>query len=234
MRHHHRVSEGRRMMATAQGSGDGTSGDQSEVKDLSYSDAGAELDAIIEEFETGVVDVDRLVEQLERATDIVDELDRRLRRTRIQVEELVPRLGGHRTARGRGGGHDLDDGVGQREDPASSPGLDQRLRATDARSVDLALAAVASRLRRSSRLSTLPEGLRGRAVDEVDRRRALVVGQALPAEGDDARPSADRRSIPGADHDGLHRLAPPVVGDADDRGVGHPPWASRTFSTSAG
>jgi exodeoxyribonuclease VII small subunit len=62
------------------------------VTDLSYSDAGAQLDAIIEEFETGVVDVDRLVEQLERATDIVDELDRRLRRTRMRVEELVPRL----------------------------------------------------------------------------------------------------------------------------------------------
>jgi exonuclease VII small subunit len=62
------------------------------VTDLSYSDAGAQLDAIIEEFETGVVDVDHLVEQLERATDIVDELDRRLRRTRMRVEELVPRL----------------------------------------------------------------------------------------------------------------------------------------------
>ena len=60
--------------------------------DLSYSDAGAELDGIIDEFETGVVDVDRLVDQLERATEIVDELDRRLRRTRMRVEELVPRL----------------------------------------------------------------------------------------------------------------------------------------------
>jgi exodeoxyribonuclease VII small subunit len=59
---------------------------------LSYSNAGAELDAIIEEFETGVIDVDRLVDQLERATEIVDELDRRLRRTRMRVEELVPRL----------------------------------------------------------------------------------------------------------------------------------------------
>ncbi len=59
---------------------------------MSYSDAGAELDAIIAEFETGVVDVDRLVDQLERATEIVDELDRRLRRTRMRVEELVPRL----------------------------------------------------------------------------------------------------------------------------------------------
>src|SRR5664280_1511436 len=63
-----------------------------DVGDLSYSDAGAELDAIIEEFETGVIDVDRLVDQLQRATEIVDELDRRLRRTRMQVEELVPRL----------------------------------------------------------------------------------------------------------------------------------------------
>jgi exodeoxyribonuclease VII small subunit len=62
------------------------------VAELSYSDAGAELDGIIDEFETGVVDVDRLVDQLERATEIVDELDRRLRRTRMRVEELVPRL----------------------------------------------------------------------------------------------------------------------------------------------
>ena len=70
----------------------GSEDDAVGVGDLSYSDAGAELDAIIEEFETGVIDVDRLVDQLQRATDIVDELDRRLRRTRIQVEELVPRL----------------------------------------------------------------------------------------------------------------------------------------------
>jgi exodeoxyribonuclease VII small subunit len=76
-------------MATPKGSDDG-GGDP--VGDLSYSDAGAELDAIIAEFETGVVDVDRLVDQLERATEIVDELDRRLRRTRMRVEELVPRL----------------------------------------------------------------------------------------------------------------------------------------------
>jgi exodeoxyribonuclease VII small subunit len=67
-------------------------GDTTPVGDLSYSDAGAELDGIIEEFETGVVDVDRLVDQLERATEIVDELDQRLRRTRMRVEELVPRL----------------------------------------------------------------------------------------------------------------------------------------------
>jgi len=70
----------------------GVAGGAEDVSQLSYSNAGAELDAIIEEFESGVVDVDRLVDQLERATDIVDELDRRLRRTRMRVEELVPRL----------------------------------------------------------------------------------------------------------------------------------------------
>jgi exonuclease VII small subunit len=81
------------MATTARGrAGDGPGQDGPGVGDLSYSDAGAELDAIIEEFETGVIDVDRLVDQLQRATDIVDELDRRLRQTRIQVEELVPRL----------------------------------------------------------------------------------------------------------------------------------------------
>ncbi len=80
------------------------------VTGLSYSDAGAELDAIIKEFETGVVDVDRLVEQLERATDIVDELDRRLRRTRMRVEELVPRL--EAVGRGEVGGEEIDDEEG--------------------------------------------------------------------------------------------------------------------------
>lgn len=82
-------------MATTSGSGRGSSGPEPtpvEVAELSYSSAGAELDAIIDEFETGVIDVDRLVDQLERATEIVDELDRRLRRTRLRVEELVPHL----------------------------------------------------------------------------------------------------------------------------------------------
>ena len=79
-------------MGTIQGRGNDPAETASEVAELSYSEASAQLDTIIEEFETGVVDVDRLVEQLERATDIVDELDRRLRRTRMRVEELVPRL----------------------------------------------------------------------------------------------------------------------------------------------
>jgi len=76
-------------MATRKASDDGGA---APVADLSYSDAGVELDRIIAEFETGVIDVDRLVDQLERATEIVDELDHRLKRTRMRVEELVPRL----------------------------------------------------------------------------------------------------------------------------------------------
>ena len=80
-------------MATRDGgSREGKPDANGDVSELSYADAGSELDRIVEELETGVVDVDRLVEQLERATSIVDELDRRLRRTRMQVEELVPRL----------------------------------------------------------------------------------------------------------------------------------------------
>ncbi len=89
-----------------------------EVSGLSYSDAGAELDAIIKEFETGVVDVDRLVEQLERATDIVDELDRRLRRTRMRVEELVPRL--EAVGRTEVGGDRIDDEEGMAVDTSDA------------------------------------------------------------------------------------------------------------------
>jgi exodeoxyribonuclease VII small subunit len=102
-------------MATAAGSGKDANGAGSEVAGLSYSEAGAQLDSIIEEFETGVVDVDRLVEQLERATDIVDELDRRLRRTRMRVEELVPRL----------------ESIGQAEDPVEYTGADDDLDGAD-------------------------------------------------------------------------------------------------------
>jgi exodeoxyribonuclease VII small subunit len=117
-------------MAATKPSGTGSAGNGDgahDVSELSYSDAGAQLDAIIEEFETGVVDVDRLVEQLERATDIVDELDRRLRRTRMRVEELVPRLesiGSTEEAVDDDDGGDTDGaatGAGSEDSP--SPGL---------------------------------------------------------------------------------------------------------------
>ena len=92
-----------------------------QVGELSYSSAGVELDAIIEEFETGIIDVDRLVVQLERATEIVDELDRRLRRTRMRVEELVPRL----EAIGRDeliSGSDVEGGAPDADKPDSDEG----------------------------------------------------------------------------------------------------------------
>jgi exodeoxyribonuclease VII small subunit len=118
-------------MATTRGSGRSTSGSDApptEVGELSYSGAGAELDAIIEEFETGVIDVDRLVDQLERATEIVDELDRRLRRTRMRVEELVPRLEAIGQDGAPGAGLDevgeIDsDGQAEGDDGQSPPGL---------------------------------------------------------------------------------------------------------------
>jgi exodeoxyribonuclease VII small subunit len=113
------------------GSGRSASGAEAEggsVSELSYSGAGAELDAIIEEFETGVIDVDRLVDQLERATEIVDELDRRLRRTRMRVEELVPRLEAIGQTAATGAvvdgldadelGSDPEDGAGDDDGPA--------------------------------------------------------------------------------------------------------------------
>jgi exodeoxyribonuclease VII small subunit len=88
------------------------------VADLSYAEAAAELDAIINEFESGVVDVDRLVARLERATEIVDELDRRLQGTRMRVDELVPRL--ESSAQ--------DDGPGGDDDPGpADPGSDDSL-----------------------------------------------------------------------------------------------------------
>ena len=146
------------------------------MADLSYSDAGAELDAIIEEFETGVIDVDRLVEQLQRATDIVDELDRRLRRTRMQVEELVPRLESigrngrrrwwrsSRSTIGDGGrrarfGLRADDGGERPPGLVSGPGSSGPDRPVSG----CCAPSRPSRAARSSRLSTLPDGLRGRA-----------------------------------------------------------------------
>jgi exonuclease VII small subunit len=62
------------------------------VDEMSYTEASAELDAIVGFFEGRDVDVDQLVGRLVRATAIIEELDKRLRRTRVQVEQLVPRL----------------------------------------------------------------------------------------------------------------------------------------------
>ncbi len=89
------------------------------VADLTYAEASDELDGIITEFESGVVDVDRLVTRLERATEIVDELDRRLRGTRMRVDELVPRL----EVAGQEEEPDSDDGDPGPSDPGSDDSL---------------------------------------------------------------------------------------------------------------
>jgi exodeoxyribonuclease VII small subunit len=113
-------------MATSQGNGNDPAEAGADVGGLSYSEASAQLDTIIEEFETGVVDVDRLVEQLERATSIVDELDRRLRRTRMRVEELVPRLESIGQPEGSAdpdGGDGYPDDPTEESDESTAPGL---------------------------------------------------------------------------------------------------------------
>jgi exonuclease VII small subunit len=71
---------------------DHASADEPSVEEMSYTEASAELDAIVAFFEGREVDVDQLVGRLVRATAIIEELDKRLRRTRVQVEQLVPRL----------------------------------------------------------------------------------------------------------------------------------------------
>jgi exodeoxyribonuclease VII small subunit len=60
--------------------------------ELGYAEAAAELDAIIEELDHGMIDVDLLETRFRRAIEIVEELDRRIRGARERVDELMPRL----------------------------------------------------------------------------------------------------------------------------------------------
>ena len=59
---------------------------------LSYRDAMAELEEIVEELDDGDVDIDTLSIRFQRAIEIVEELDRRIMRTRKQIDRLTPRL----------------------------------------------------------------------------------------------------------------------------------------------
>jgi exodeoxyribonuclease VII small subunit len=63
-----------------------------EVSELNYAQAAAELDSIIRDLDTGVVDVDALEVRFKRAIEIVEELDRRIRGARERVDALMPRL----------------------------------------------------------------------------------------------------------------------------------------------
>ncbi|MHB8263958.1 MAG: exodeoxyribonuclease VII small subunit [Acidimicrobiales bacterium] len=62
------------------------------VGQLSYKQASAELNAIVEDVEGADVDLDELVPKLRRAAQIVTEMDRRIKASRAQVEQIVPRL----------------------------------------------------------------------------------------------------------------------------------------------
>lgn len=99
------------------------------VADMSFTEASAELDGIVERFEQGQVDVDELVANLERATAIVDELDRRIRATRAQVEELVPRLAA--VAGGQAPRRTDGDAEGAADVDGGDPGADDAGEAAD-------------------------------------------------------------------------------------------------------
>jgi len=59
---------------------------------LSYAQAVDELNGIIAELDSGLVDVDALTVRFQRAIDIIEDLDGRIRRARSKVDELAPRL----------------------------------------------------------------------------------------------------------------------------------------------
>jgi exodeoxyribonuclease VII small subunit len=65
---------------------------ESEISELGYADAAAELDTIIRELDQGLIDVDILESRFRRAIEIVEELDRRIHGARQRVDELLPRL----------------------------------------------------------------------------------------------------------------------------------------------
>lgn len=121
------------------------------VDEMSYTEASAELDAIVAFFEGRDVDVDQLVGRLVRATAIIEELDKRLRRTQMQVEQLVPRLSAVLEEAGEPEPTPLGERVGIEPDVGIEPGVDGGATAGDP-AVDAA--------RRAS----------ARAVDEADDR----------------------------------------------------------------
>ena len=68
-------------------------------------------------------------------------------------------------------------------------------------------------------LQHLARGVAGELGDEVDRGRALVAGEVGAGVGDEVL-GGDGSAAGDADDDGLDRLAPPLVGHADDGDVG--------------
>lgn len=63
-----------------------------ELKSLKYHEIVRELDLILEDFESGQVDVDELADKYERAVELVNELNERIKKAKLKVEQLSPQL----------------------------------------------------------------------------------------------------------------------------------------------
>ena len=64
------------------------------VADLSYTDALAELEAILERLEHDEPDVDRVADDVARATELIVHCRDRITAARIKVDEVVAGLAG--------------------------------------------------------------------------------------------------------------------------------------------
>lgn len=65
-----------------------------------YAEAAAELDAILEEIETGHADVDVLAEKVARAAELIRACRERLTRTEMEVRKVVEELAAEEEAAG--------------------------------------------------------------------------------------------------------------------------------------
>jgi exodeoxyribonuclease VII small subunit len=66
--------------------------DSIEVSTISFSQGMGEVDKIIEDLNSGTIDIDDLADKFQRAIDIVEELDRRIKKAKSKIDELTPRL----------------------------------------------------------------------------------------------------------------------------------------------
>lgn len=66
--------------------------DQPPAASLTFAEASAELDRIIDELERGALDLDLVGDRLQRAAEIAEELARRLDANQRRIDELAPRL----------------------------------------------------------------------------------------------------------------------------------------------
>jgi exodeoxyribonuclease VII small subunit len=74
-----------------------------DVGSLSYSDAAAELEAILDELEDDAIDVDHLAERVARAAVLIRLCRERIVNARMQVEQIVAELDEEPPAEGEPG-----------------------------------------------------------------------------------------------------------------------------------